>query len=55
MKSCFPIEGFLATEETREAKTIPIPTPEPAREIEARPAPISLADSRSIIFVFEGF
>ena len=47
MKSCFPIEGLRATAEIREEKTIPIPTPEPASEIVARPAPINLADSRS--------
>jgi len=29
--------------ETREEKTIPIPTPEPAREIVARPAPMNFA------------
>jgi len=41
------MEGLRATEETREEKTTPIPTPEPAREMVASPAPISLADSKS--------
>ena len=41
------MEGLRATAETRAEKTTPIPTPDPAREIVARPAPISLADSKS--------
>lgn len=41
------MEGLRATAETRDEKTIPIPTPEPEREIVARPAPINLADSKS--------
>ena len=47
MKSCFVRDGFRAVAETREEKTTPIPTPDPAREMVARPEPISLADSNS--------
>jgi hypothetical protein len=42
MKSCLLREGLRAVAETREEKTIPIPTPDPAREIVASPAPMNL-------------
>jgi hypothetical protein len=48
MKSCFPRDGLRAVAETSAEKTIPIPTPDPAREIVASPAPINLADCTSI-------
>ena len=40
-KSCLVREGFRATDTTRAEKTRPIPTPAPANDIVAKPAPIN--------------
>ena len=43
MNNCFNKKGFLATEIIKPEKTVPIPTPDPAKEIVAKPAPINFA------------
>jgi hypothetical protein len=45
VKSCPLREGFLLTASIRPAKTTPIPTPDPATEIVANPAPRILAEA----------
>lgn len=42
-------DTFLATAVINEPKTVPIPTPAPAKPIAAEPAPIALADCNNII------
>ena len=44
-------EGFRAIPTTRAAKTLPIPTPAPAKPMVANPAPIYLAACNDIILL----
>src|SRR6266566_9334173 len=43
--------GLRAIELTSAAKMLPIPTPAPTRAMQARPAPIILAEARSMVLV----
>jgi hypothetical protein len=43
VNSCLTINGFLEIASIKPAKTIPIPTPEPASDIVANPDPITFA------------
>jgi hypothetical protein len=47
-KSCLN-EGFLEIPRIKEPKTVPIPAPAPAKPIVAKPPPIFLAASKSIL------
>ena len=42
-------EGFLDIPITKAPKTVPIPTPAPAKPMVAKPAPINFADCNNII------
>src|SRR5437899_7050223 len=44
--------GLRAIELTSAAKMLPIPTPAPTRAMQARPAPIILAEARSMVLSF---
>lgn len=48
--SCFN-PGFLDILNNKAPKTVPIPTPAPARPIVANPAPINFADCNKIIIL----
>jgi len=41
--------GFLDKADKKPANTIPIPTPEPANDIVAKPAPINLDNNKRFI------
>jgi hypothetical protein len=43
INNCCPIDGFLDRPKIKAPKTVPIPTPVPARDIVANPAPIYFA------------
>lgn len=47
-------EGFLEIPNTNEPKTLPIPTPAPAKPIVASPAPINFDDCNNISLKFLG-
>jgi hypothetical protein len=48
IKSWRPTDGFLENPMINAPKTVPIPTPDPARAIVAKPAPIILAAFNNI-------
>lgn len=46
--NCLSNDEFRANATSNEPKTTPIPTPEPAKEIVAKPAPINLQPNKNI-------
>src|SRR5258708_39024691 len=44
--------GLRAIDETSAEKMLPMPTPAPTRAMQARPAPIILAEARSMVLSF---